>query len=124
MNIDQPAVQPDVTIEDFLKIDIRAGVITSAERVPRSRKLIKLVVDFGHVIGYRQILAGIGEHFTPEKLLGLAAAFVVNLPPREMMGLQSHGMILAASNKQDAPGVSLTLLGPDMLNVELGARIG
>lgn len=113
---------PDViTFDDFLKVDIRAGFITAAERVPKSDKLLKLTVDFGP-LGTRQILAGVGKQYAPENIVRLTAAFVVNLAPRKMMGLESHGMILAAENAvpEDGP-LSATFLSSA---VAAGARLG
>ncbi|OHA17989.1 MAG: hypothetical protein A2664_01420 [Candidatus Taylorbacteria bacterium RIFCSPHIGHO2_01_FULL_46_22b] len=83
------------TIEDFKKIEIRAGLITAAERIPESEKLIKLLVSFG-AFGVRQILAGIAPHF-PEAgmLIGRKCAFAYNLDSRTLMGIVSEGMILA-----------------------------
>lgn len=84
------------TIEDLKKIEIRVGKILSAERVDGSLKLVKLIVSFGHE-GEKQIIAGIGLYFEDVSvLIGNKYAFVYNLEPRILMGLQSHGMILAA----------------------------
>lgn len=87
----------EISFEDYSKVDIRSGTIVKAERVPKSNKLLKLEVNFG-LLGTRQILAGIGKDFNPEVMVGVSALFVVNLAPRQMMGLESHGMILAASD--------------------------
>lgn len=116
-----PPVMPDITFDDFLKVDIRAGHILAAERVPKSDKLLKLTVNFGAEIGTRQILAGIGKDYMPESIVGLRAAFVVNLPPRKMMGLESHGMILAAPHVPEEAGHSALFLATA---VEVGSRIG
>ena len=85
-----------ITFEDFVKIDIRVGTITVAEEVPKS-KLLKLDVNFGTEIGTRTILAGIAKDFEGNlgALLGQQIVAVVNLPPREMKGIMSNGMILA-----------------------------
>lgn len=91
-----------ITFDDFLKVDIRAGRITSAERVPKSEKLLKFTVNFGE-LGTRQILAGVGKSYEPETLVDKTAMFVVNLAPRKMMGLESHGMILAAETPPIPP---------------------
>ena|SRR5579885_1448271 len=95
-----------ISFEDFLKLDIRVGQITSAEPVPKSKKLLKLQVDFGTEIGVRTILAGIAgpdpvgkaENLTLAKPKVLA---VVNLAPRMMMGIESHGMLLASHDDLD-----------------------
>jgi methionyl-tRNA synthetase len=101
-----PEVPPEVTVtfDEFCKVDIRVGTIVAAERVPKSDKLLKLQVHFGG-LGDRQILAGIGKSFQPSDLIGFSFTFVVNLPPRKMMGLESHGMILATGTPE-----ALTLL--------------
>lgn len=88
----------EITFEDFLKVDIRTGTILTAERVPKSKKLIKLQVNFGE-LGDRQIVAGIGETFEDHELPNAKVLAVVNLAPRKLMGLESHGMILATADK-------------------------
>ncbi len=107
-----------VTFEDFCKVDIRAGTIKSAERVPKSDKLLKLQVDFGE-LGSRQIVAGIGKDFEPDRISGVRIVAVINLQPRKLMGLESHGMILAAQGKS-----GLALLTIDPLEVSDGIKIG
>lgn len=83
-----------ITIDDFIKIEIKAGLIISAEPIEGSDKLLKLSVDFGEEAP-RQILSGINKFFPGgEGLAGKKCSFVTNLPPREMMGLESQGMIL------------------------------
>ena len=84
-----------ISYEDFKKLDIRIGKILSAEKIENSDKLLKLEVDFGEE--KRQIVSGIAQHFTPESLIGKEAPFVVNLEPRVLRGVESAGMILAAS---------------------------
>jgi methionyl-tRNA synthetase len=113
---------PDViSFEDFLKVDIRAGTIISAERVEKSKKLLKFQVDFG-ALGTRQILAGIGHKWNPENIVNYQALFVINLPPREMMGLKSEGMILAAASGENDDG--LWLYGHWDSGVKNGSRLG
>jgi len=86
-----------VNIEDFKKLDIRIGKIISAERIPGSDKLLKLLFDVGEA-GPRQILAGIAEHVEdPNSLVGKELPLILNLEPRKMRGEISYGMILAAS---------------------------
>lgn len=85
-----------ITFEDFLKVDIRVGTVTAAEAVPKSKKLLKLQVDFGAEVGVRTILAGIAAHSDPATLPGTKVLAVVNLAPRTMMGMESHGMLLAS----------------------------
>lgn len=108
-----------IIFEEFLKVDIRVGIITNAERVPKSNKLLKLQVDFGSEIGTRQIVAGIGLKLEPDQVVNTNVCAVVNLAPRKLMGLESHGMLLAGHLDND-PGVSLvTCLGSPA-----GTRIG
>jgi methionyl-tRNA synthetase len=106
----------DVTIDDFVKIDLRVAEVKSAERVPKSDKLLKLQVDLGP-LGTRQILAGIGKHYAPEDLVGKRIAVIANLPPRKMMGLESQGMVLAAGD-----GEVLSVLNPAR-DVPVGSTI-
>lgn len=88
------AEKPEISIEDFKKIDIRIAKILSAEKVSGSKKLIKLIVDIGNE--KRQVVAGIAENHSPEDLIGKSIVIVCNLKPARIMGLESQGMILAA----------------------------
>jgi methionyl-tRNA synthetase len=93
-----PATQPSgdkITIEDFAKVEMRVGEVLAAERIPKADKLLKLQVDIGTEV--RQVLAGIAEYYEPEKLVGMKVVVVTNLQPRKMRGLESNGMIVAAS---------------------------
>jgi methionyl-tRNA synthetase len=98
----KPTSKPEVAgpeligIEDFMKVDLRVGKIVSAERVEKSEKLIKLKVDIGTET--RQVVAGIGKSYTPDDLLGKSIVIVANLKPAKLMGIESQGMLLAASN--------------------------
>lgn len=94
----ETTITSEIAFDDFVKVDIRAGTITTAERVPKSKKLIRLQVDFGE-LGTRQIVAGIGETFEDHELPSAKILAVVNLAPRKLMGIESHGMILASSDK-------------------------
>ena len=94
-----------ITIDDFKKIDLRVAKITAAECVEGSEKLLKLQVDIGE--GQRQIVAGIGLAYDPTDLIGKEIIIIANLEPRALMGIESQGMLLAASN--DHP----VLLQPD-----------
>jgi len=85
-----------ITFEDFQKIDLKVGKILEAERVEGSEKLLKLMVDLGGET--RQIIAGIGKFYQPEKLIGKEIVVVANLEPKNLMGLESQGMLLAANN--------------------------
>ncbi len=98
-----PAASTDgkITIDDLAKIDLRVGVIKSAERIPNADKLLKLQVDIGEEV--RQILAGIALAYAPEELVGRKIVVVANLAPRKMRGLESNGMLLAASVADGKP---------------------
>jgi len=85
-----------ITIDDFMKVDLRTAKILAAEKVKKSKKLIKLKVDLG--TEQRQVLAGIAEAYEPEQLVGRTVILVANLKPAKLMGLESQGMILAGSN--------------------------
>ncbi len=83
--------------DTFSRMDLRAGTVQLAERVPKSRKLLRLEVDLG--FERRQVLAGVAEHFKPETLVGRRVVVVANLQPRRMMGLESQGMLLMAEDR-------------------------
>jgi methionyl-tRNA synthetase len=102
-----PALKETVAFDDFAKMDIRIGEIVAAEKMEKSKKLLKLQVNDG--FGTRTILSGIAEHFAPEDLIGKQVTFLANLAPRKMMGIESEGMILMA---EDADG-SLALVQPN-----------
>jgi methionyl-tRNA synthetase len=85
-----------IGIEDFAKVELRAAQVLTAERVPKADKLLRLTVDLGEAAS-RQILAGIAQYYEPEKLVGRKIIVVANLQPRKMRGLESQGMLLAAS---------------------------
>jgi methionyl-tRNA synthetase len=91
-----PAVE-EITIDDFKKIQFKTALVVSAERIPRSDKLLKLQVDLGDE--RRQIVAGIGKRYDPEYLIGKRIVIVANLKPAKLMGVESQGMVLAAGDK-------------------------
>jgi methionyl-tRNA synthetase len=105
-----------IAIDDFAKIDLRVAQILVAERVPKADKLLRLEVDLGYE--KRQILAGIAQYYEPEKLIGRKIVIVANLAPRKMRGLESNGMLLAASLPDGAP-----VLAGFLEEVPLGARL-
>ncbi len=84
-----------ISIDEFSKIDLRVGRVLEAERVPGSKKLIRLVIDLGE-LGKRQVVAGLGEYYDPAYFVGKNVVVVANLKPKKMMGVVSQGMILAA----------------------------
>lgn len=88
--------KPAITYDDFAKLDIRIGTILEAEKLPKSKKLLKLKIDIG--IDQRTILSGISQHFEPEALIGKQVTVLVNLAPRKMMGIDSEGMVLMAED--------------------------
>jgi len=92
---------PQITIDDFIKIELRVAQILLAERIPKADKLLRLEVDLGYE--KRQILSGIAEWYTPEDLIGRKIVVITNLAPRKMRGLESHGMLLAASEEGGKP---------------------
>jgi methionyl-tRNA synthetase len=111
------AAEPQhITIDDFVKVDLRVAQILVAERVPKADKLLRLEVDLGYE--KRQILAGIAQYYEPEKLIGRKIIIVANLAPRKMRGLESNGMLLAASLPDGAP-----VLAGFLEEVPLGARL-
>jgi len=85
-----------ISIDDFAKVQLRAGKVLEAERIPKADKLLRLQVDLGDE--QRQILAGIAQHYSPEEMIGRSVVIVANLAPRTMRGYESQGMILAASD--------------------------
>ncbi|MEM1635798.1 MAG: methionine--tRNA ligase subunit beta [Thermosphaera sp.] len=84
----------EIGIDEFSQVELRVGVVKTAERVPGSEKLIRLVVDLGP-LGERQIIAGLGKWYAPEYFIGKNVIIVANLKPKKMMGLESRGMLLA-----------------------------
>jgi methionyl-tRNA synthetase len=108
---------PKISIEDFAKVDLRVAIIRVAERVPKADRLLRLEVDLGYE--QRQILAGIAEAYTPESLIGRKVVIVANLAPRKLRGLESNGMIVAASLGEKGTPV----LAGFLEDVEIGARL-
>jgi len=108
---------PQIAIDDFVKIDLRVAEIVVAERIPKADKLLRLEVDLGYE--RRQILSGIAQWYTPEELIGRRIVVIANLAPRKMRGLESHGMLLAASHGEDGKPV-LATFGEE---IALGSRL-
>ena len=102
-----PALKEEIVFDDFAKLDIRVGTILEAEAMPKSKKLLKFLIDDG--MEKRTILSGIAEHYSPEEMVGKQVTFVANLAPRKMMGIESQGMILMAEDKDG----SLALIQPN-----------
>jgi len=85
-----------ISYDDFIKVELKVGKVLIAERVEGSEKLLRLEVDFG--LQKRQIVSGIAKNYTPEQIIGNSMVFITNLEPRSIMGLESNGMLLAASD--------------------------
>jgi methionyl-tRNA synthetase len=104
-------LKPEIVYDDFAKLDLRIGTITTAQKVEKADKLLKLEVDLG--FEKRTIVSGIAQHFTPESLVNKQVIVVANLAPRKMRGIESQGMILTA----EQPDGTLILVNPDNLTV-------
>src|SRR6202050_5270770 len=105
-----------ISIDDFLKVDLRVGLVKVAERVPKADKLLRLEIDIGTEV--RQVLAGIAEAYAPETLIGRKVVIVANLAPRKLRGMESNGMIVAASLEDGKP-----VLAGFLEDVPVGARL-
>ncbi len=116
---DTRQIAPQIAIDDFVKIDLRVARILLAERIPKADKLLRLEVDLGYE--KRQILSGIAEWYTPEELIGRRIVVIANLAPRKMRGLESHGMLLAASSGENGKPILATF--GDSEELELGSRV-
>ncbi|MEP6889939.1 MAG: methionine--tRNA ligase subunit beta, partial [Nitrospirota bacterium] len=114
-----PVAPTQITIDEFMKIQLKTAKVITAERVPKSEKLLKLQVSLGEGAGaeQRQIVAGIGKKYEPEALIGKTIVIVANLKPAKLMGIESQGMVLAAG-ESDVRGL-VTLLE----DVEPGTKV-
>jgi methionyl-tRNA synthetase len=110
------ALKDEIVYDDFGKIDLRTGIITAAQKVPKADKLLQLEVDLG--FEKRTILSGIAMHFQPEDIVGKQVVVVANLAPRKMRGIDSNGMILMA---EDAAG-KLHFVQPEH-TIAAGAKV-
>ena len=114
------AVSPqkaDITFEDFSKMDIRVGTILEAERVPKTDKLLKLLIDTG--IDIRTVVSGIAAYYKPEDIIGQKVSILANLAPRKIKNIESRGMILMAENSKG----ELSFVLPDKANMTNGGAI-
>ena len=93
-----PPMKDEITFDEFMKMDIRVGTITAAEKVEKADKLLKLTVDTG--IDTRTVVSGIAEHYKPEDVIGHKVSILLNLAPRKIRGVESQGMILMAENEE------------------------
>jgi methionyl-tRNA synthetase len=110
-------LEPEMTIDDFVKVDIRVGKILHAEAVPKADKLLHLKVDTGEA-SPRTIVAGLALAYKPEELVGRKVLVAANLAPRKLRGIESNGMILAASLEGEKP-----VLAGFLEDVPVGARL-
>ncbi len=110
------AANDKISIDDFAKIELRVGLVKVAERVPKADKLLRLEIDIGTEV--RQVLAGIAEAYAPETLVGRKVVIVANLAPRKLRGMESNGMIVAASLDGGKP-----VLASFLEDVPVGARL-
>ena len=113
----QPPAPSLISIEEFAKVDMRVGEVKAAEHVPGASKLLRLMVDIGTEV--RQVVAGLAEYYRPENLIGMKVVVVTNLQPRRLRGVESNGMIIAASEGEHGRPVLVTFK-EDVAN---GARL-
>jgi len=106
-----------IGIEDFMKLELRVGKVLTCEPVPKSKKLLRMEVDLGTEV--RQILAGLSQYLLPAEMIGRRVVVVANLKPAKLMGLESHGMILATDPGEG--GVPVPVAVPD--GTPLGAKV-
>lgn len=115
-------MKPMISYEDFKKLDIRVGTITQVTVPEGSKKLLRCEVDFGGELGTRVVFSGIKEWYAPEDLEGKQAVYLVNLAPRQMMGEESEGMLLAAAPRDESGEPEAVLLVPEE-KVEDGTEV-
>jgi methionyl-tRNA synthetase len=96
-----PADDARITLDDFMRVDLRVARVLTAEVVPKSRKLVKMTIDAGGEP--RTIVAGVAEAYQPDRLVGRTVVIVANLKPAKLMGIESNGMVLAASPEGGLP---------------------
>jgi methionyl-tRNA synthetase len=111
-----PAANEKISIDDFTKVELRVGQVKVAEKVPKADKLLRLEIDIGTEV--RQVVAGIADAYAPETLVGRKVVIVANLAPRKLRGLESNGMIVAASLEGGRP-----VLASFLEDVPVGARL-
>jgi methionyl-tRNA synthetase len=116
-NEDPVISKPEITFEDFSKMDIRTGTILEAEKVPKADKLLKLKIDTG--IDVRIVVSGIAEYYKPEDIVGQQVSILINLAPRKIKGIESQGMILMAENSKG----ELSFVAPTKGNMNNGGAV-
>jgi methionyl-tRNA synthetase len=116
MDQEQETSKAEISYDDFAKLDIRIGTVLAVEKIENADKLLKCTIDFG-ALGERTIVSGIAEWKQPDDLVGKQLPYIVNLAPRMLRGVESQGMLIAAS---DDEGVALIL--PER-NVPRGTKL-
>ncbi|MDP2628861.1 MAG: methionine--tRNA ligase subunit beta [Nanoarchaeota archaeon] len=112
-------MKPTISFEDFEKLDLRVGKIIKIEEIPEADKLYKLTVDLGKELGKRTICAGIKKYYPKEELKNKKIVVITNLAPRKLKGIESQGMLLAASDDKKA---EVILISPEK-DIETGSKI-
>ena len=107
-----------ISIDEFFKVELRVGRVVMAEAVPKSKKLLRLEVETGS--GIRQIVSGIAKSYMPESLVGRHVVYVANLKPAKLMGIESNGMVLAAT---DANGEAVLIEPEDVTRAPAGSEV-
>ncbi|MFP3044496.1 MAG: methionine--tRNA ligase subunit beta [Thermocladium sp.] len=107
-----------ISHEEFMKMDLRVGKVIESERIPESKRLLKLIIDLG--TEKRQIVTGLAEHYQPEEMRGKYVIVITNLEPRKIFGIESQGMILATCGEKGKPAVATIDKASDEL---VGERI-
>lgn len=106
LSVNVAALKPEITFDDFSKLDIRIGKVLAAEKMEKSNKLLKLTIDLG--VDRRTVLSGVAQHYTPEEMVGKQVTIIANLAPRKLMGVMSQGMVLMAEDENG----TLSILQP------------
>lgn len=117
----EPAEEKDnlISFDQFMDVDLRVAQIVEAEKIEKSNKLVKLQIALGEELGTRQSVAGIAKHYPAEELVGRKIVVVANLKPAKLMGEESNGMLLAASDSEG----NLNLLSPGDA-MPAGSKVG
>ena len=112
-----PIISPEISFDDFTKLDLRVATILEAERVPKTDKLLKLKVDLG--FEQRTVVSGIAGSYAPENIIGQQVTLLVNLAPRKIKGIESQGMILMGEDEKG----NLKFISPSE-SINAGCKIG
>lgn len=115
LDVDIPAIKENIEYDDFAKIDLRIAKVLTCEKVKKSKKLLKLTLDLG--IEERTVVSGISQYYEPEEMIGKHVIYLANLAPKKLMGVESHGMILAASDSLE------NLVVPTVENMAVGSLV-